>query len=51
AVHYLSESNDMAALPHTTIMKNWWAYMGDIMDANPDNSPVVKPLKMVFHME
>ncbi|MEM6379888.1 MAG: L-rhamnose mutarotase, partial [Bacteroidota bacterium] len=29
----------------------WWAYMGDIMETNVDNSPVVKPLKMVFHMD
>ena len=51
AVHYLSESNELASLPQTAIMKKWWAYMGDIMETNPDNSPLVKPLKMVFHMD
>jgi L-rhamnose mutarotase len=31
--------------------KKWWAYMKDIMPSNPDNSPVVKPLREVFHIE
>jgi len=33
------------------IVQRWWAYMADIMDANPDNSPVSIPLKNVFHMD
>ena len=37
-------------LPATEVMQRWWKYMGDIMDANPDNSPVVKPLMEVFHL-
>lgn len=51
AVHWLAESNDLGALPQQAIMKKWWAYMGDIMETNSDNSPVVKPLQMVFHMD
>jgi L-rhamnose mutarotase len=31
-------------------MKKWWAYMADIMDTNPDNSPVQVALKPVFYM-
>lgn len=38
-------------LAHQAIMKKWWAYMKDIMDTNPDNSPVAVPLKEVFYME
>ena len=38
-------------LPSLPIMKKWWAYMADLMDTNPDNSPVAKPLERVFHME
>lgn len=34
----------------TEIVKKWWAYMADIMDTNPDNSPVSKPLKEVFYL-
>jgi L-rhamnose mutarotase len=37
-------------LPSHEVMQRWWKYMGDIMDANPDNSPVVKPLIEVFHL-
>jgi L-rhamnose mutarotase len=38
-------------LPQHAVMQKWWAFMGDIMDANPDNSPVSKPLKQVFYLE
>jgi len=33
------------------IVKKWWAYMADIMDTNPDNSPVSIPLEEVFYMD
>lgn len=35
----------------TEIVKRWWAYMADIMDTNPDNSPVSIPLTPVFYMD
>lgn len=38
-------------LGSTEIVKKWWAYMADIMDTNPDNSPVTVPLEEVFHMD
>ncbi len=38
-------------LPQHETMQKWWAFMGDIMDANPDNSPVSKPLREVFHLD
>lgn len=37
-------------LPEQPIMKKWWAYMKDIMDSNPDNSPVSTPLPEVFYL-
>ena len=37
-------------LGSTAIVQKWWAYMADIMDTNPDNSPVTIPLKEVFYM-
>jgi L-rhamnose mutarotase len=37
-------------LPGTEIMKRWWSYMSDIMESNPDNSPVSMPLKEVFYL-
>ena len=41
-------SQDMGSKP---IVQKWWAYMADIMETNPDNSPVSIPLKEVFRME
>ena len=38
-------------LGQTEIVQKWWAYMADIMDTNPDNSPVSLPLEEVFHMD
>lgn len=37
-------------LPQHPTIKRWWAYMADIMDANPDNSPVSSFLKEVFYL-
>jgi len=43
-----SSSQDLGNNP---IVQKWWIYMADIMDTNPDNSPVSIPLKEVFHMD
>jgi len=37
-------------LPQHEVMQKWWKYMGDIMESNPDNSPVSVPLLDVFYM-
>ncbi|UYQ95327.1 L-rhamnose mutarotase [Chitinophaga horti] len=37
-------------LPAEAVMQRWWKYMSDIMDTNPDNSPVSIPLKEVFYL-
>ncbi len=37
-------------LPSAPIMQKWWKYMNDIMESNPDNSPVQTQLKEVFHL-
>ncbi len=41
----------MDKLPEHPVMKKWWNYMKDIMDTNPDNSPVSISLKEVFYLE
>jgi len=33
------------------ICRKWWDYMADIMETNPDNSPVSIDLKNVFHLD
>ena len=30
--------------------RKWWDYMADIMETNPDNSPVSIPLPELFYM-
>jgi len=33
------------------IVKRWWKHMADIMETNPDNSPVTVTLEQVFYMK
>ena len=37
-------------LPSHPVMKKWWSYMKDLMESNPDNSPVSTPLQEVFYL-
>jgi L-rhamnose mutarotase len=50
---YLTISAPLALddLPKQAIMKKWWSYMKDIMEVNPDNSPVSVPLEEVFYLQ
>lgn len=45
------DNHKMDQLPLEPIVKKWWAFMGDIMETNPDNSPVVNDIKQVFHLD
>ena len=51
AVQKVADGFDESLIPNHPIVKKWWAYMADIMDTNPDHSPVAVPLKEVFHMD
>lgn len=51
AVHKLKEEHTSDQLPELPVMKKWWDYMSDIMEVNPDNSPIATPLKEVFYMD
>ena len=35
----------------TAICRKWWDFMADIMETNPDNSPVSTDLCEVFHLD
>lgn len=35
----------------TEINRKWWEYMKDIMETNPDHSPVSVDLDLVFHLD
>jgi|SRR5271166_3413757 len=38
------------AIATTEACRRWWGYMRDIMDSNPDDSPVSEDLEEVFHL-
>lgn len=50
-VQKLSDTNTASELPTLPVMRKWWDYMADIMDSNPDHSPVAVPLREVFHLD
>ncbi|HEC43709.1 MAG TPA: L-rhamnose mutarotase [Bacteroides sp.] len=41
-------SQDLAS---SEVVQKWWKYMADIMETNPDDSPVSTILDEVFYME
>ncbi len=43
-----SSSQDLG---DTEIVQKWWKFMADVMETNPDYSPVTVPLEQVFYME
>ncbi len=47
----INNPENMNDLPNHSVMKKWWAYMKDLMDCNPDNSPVSISLPEVFYMK
>ena len=49
---FLSTHNPdaFAQLPQSPVMQRWWQYMKDIMETNPDGSPVALPLDEVFYL-
>ncbi|MCI6450704.1 L-rhamnose mutarotase [Hungatella sp.] len=47
----IEDQDKWAESADTAINRKWWDYMADIMDTNPDNSPVSVDLKPVFHLD
>lgn len=51
AFQKLSGGGGSQDLGGTAIVKKWWDYMADLMQVNPDNSPLSVPLEELFYME
>jgi L-rhamnose mutarotase len=51
AVQKVSGEGGSQDLGSLEIVQRWWAYMADIMETNPDKSPVSVPLREVFHLD
>ncbi|HEY4108009.1 L-rhamnose mutarotase [Puia sp.] len=50
AVLQIADPKQLDSLPAHPVMQRWWSYMQDIMESNPDHSPVTIPLKEVFYL-
>ena len=47
----IADAQKLDELPQQPVMQRWWAYMKDIMESNPDHSPVTVTLQEIFHHE
>ena len=51
AVQKRSPGSTADELPGKAVVHRWWSYMKDIMETNPDDSPVAEDLVEVFHLD
>ena len=51
AVQTITSYEGSQSLGHQDIIQRWWDYMADIMEVNPDNSPVSGELEEVFYLK
>ena len=40
-----------AAIAGTEVCRRWWRFMREVMPSNPDDSPVARDLREVFHLD
>ncbi len=45
-----ADLSKLSTLPAHEVMQRWWQYMADLMQVNPDNSPVVVEIPSVFYL-
>ena len=51
AVQKVADKNTADKLPESPIVRKWWASLAPWMEVNADGSPVVCPLREVFHLD
>jgi len=39
------------AIASSPVCRRWWDFMADLMEVNPNRSPVATPVREVFHLE
>ena len=49
AVQKLADGHTADQLPFNPVVRKWWDSMAELMEVNPDQSPVCVPLSEVFH--
>jgi L-rhamnose mutarotase len=47
----VTDHNTADQLPENPIVRKWWAFMADLMETNPDDSPVVWDLNEMFYLD
>ncbi|MGB7840702.1 MAG: L-rhamnose mutarotase [Terrimicrobiaceae bacterium] len=47
----IEDEERWSAIANTEVFQRWWAFMKEIMPGNPDNSPISRELKEVFHID
>lgn len=50
AFQKISGKHGSQDLANNEIVQKWWDFMADIMEVNPDNSPVSSSLEEVFYL-
>lgn len=48
---YQELEEDHQDVSQSPVVRRWWSFMKDIMETNPDDSPVENPLREVFHQD
>src|SRR5262249_10111526 len=38
------------AIASSPVCRRWWDFMADLMEVNPDRSPMATPVREVFHL-
>ncbi|MBN2686442.1 MAG: L-rhamnose mutarotase [Pontiellaceae bacterium] len=51
AFQKLTPDHTADELKNLEVVQKWWDYMADLMEVHPNNMPVFKPLREVFHMD
>jgi len=51
AVQKIKDCGNPDSQKEMEIVRKWWDMMADIMEVNPDNSPVTVPIQEVFHLD
>lgn len=47
----VTDDNTTADLPQLPVMRRWWDSMAHLMDVDPTNKPIERPLRRMFHMD
>ena len=47
----VADEQHWTALSNDPVCRKWWGYMKDLMETNPDDSPVSTDLREVFHLK